>query len=69
MPDPDLDITAGRVGGGGGGGIKTLRKGGGGLQKMFSAIRASVWSKNKGGGGGSRAPPLDPPLKGLYFLC
>ena len=41
--------------GGGGGGravIQTLRKGvwGGGLQKnFFSAPRASVWSKTKGG--------------------
>ena len=40
--------------------IKTLRKGGAGLQKMFSAIRASVWSKNKGGGGGSRVPGPSP---------
>ena len=33
---------------------------------LFSALRASVWSRNKGGGGGvgqaHRAPPLDPPL-------
>ena len=36
-------------------------------QKVFAAVRASVWTKNKGGGGGGgssrRAPPLDPPLK------
>ena len=36
-------------------------------EKFFSALRASVWSRNKGGGGGGvgqahRAPPLDPPL-------
>ena len=33
-------------------------------EKFFSALRASVWSRNKGGGGGQahRAPPLDPPL-------
>ena len=33
-------------------------------EKFFSALRASVWSRNKGGGGGGqahRAPPLDPP--------
>ena len=39
--------------------IQTLRKGGGGggLQKVFSALQASVWSNNKGG-----QPPLPPPL-------
>ena len=35
-------------------------------EKFFSALRASVWSRNKEGGGGvgqaHRAPPLDPPL-------
>ena len=41
-------------------------------EKFFSALRTSVWSRNKGGGGGGppprapprahRAPPLDPPL-------
>ena len=44
MPDPDLEIT-----GWGGHGLPP---------NFFSALRASVWSKNKGG----RAPPLDPPL-------
>ena len=30
--------------------------------KYFSALRASFWSKNKGGGGpGPQASPLDPP--------
>ena len=36
--------------------------------KNFYALRASVWSDNKGGGGGGRAPrapPLDPPLNRL----
>ena len=28
----------------------------------FSALRASVWSKNKGGAGPPRATPLGPPL-------
>ena len=37
--------------------------------KHFSALRASVWSKNKEGGeGGPRAPPLDPPLRCLLLL-
>ena len=37
-------------------------RGGGQSQKeFFSALRASVWSKNKGGPG-PRAPPLDPSL-------
>ena len=33
-------------------------------EKFFSALRTSVWSRNKGGGRGQahRAPPLDPPL-------
>ena len=35
---------------------------GAGLQKIFSALRASVWSKTMGGGGGG-GPLLDPPLK------
>ena len=35
-------------------------------KKYISALRASVWSKNKGGRA-SRAAPLDPPLpKGLW---
>ena len=29
-------------------------------KKFFSALQASVWSKNKGGGRAPRAPPLDP---------
>ena len=39
-------------GGGGGGG------GAGKKKDFFSALRASLWSNNKGG----RAPTLDPPL-------
>ena len=39
---------------------------------MLSALRASAWSKNKGGGGGGGggpwAPPLDPPLEVRSFL-
>ena len=38
-------------------------KGGGAvLKKVFSALRASVWSKSKGGAGLPRAPSLNPPL-------
>ena len=44
MPDTDLQIR-----GGGGGGV---------IKNLFSALRASVWSKNKGGGA-----LLDPPLR------
>ena len=40
VPDPDLDIKSGG-GGGGGGGLPKI---------FFPALRASVWSKNKGGG-------------------
>ena len=38
--------------GGGGGSSRPLDKGGGGRspKKMFSALRASVWSKKKGAG-------------------
>ena len=53
MADPDLQIR-------GGGGCHPHAggdKGGARYQKtFFSALRASVWSKNKGG------PSLDPPL-------
>ena len=40
VPDKDLEIK-------GGGGGKRRRS----LKKLFSALRASVWSKNKGEGG------------------
>ena len=64
-------------GGGGGGGDGSPGEGGGGghpdpkirrgrgrpPEKFFSALRASFWSKNKGGGRVPRAPPLDPPMK------
>ena len=32
-------------------------------KKNFSALQASVWSKNKEGGGPPWVSPLDPPLK------
>ena len=46
------------------GGSRPSDKGeGGGLKKnYFLALRASVWSKNKGGGQATQAPPLNPPL-------
>ena len=53
VPDPDLEIKGGRGEGGGGVGVGAVSK------KMFSALRASVWSKNKGG------PPLDLSLIGV----
>ena len=37
--------------------------GGEGLQIFFSALRVSVWSKNRGGDRTLHTPPLDPPLK------
>ena len=47
MPDPNLEIK------GGGRSPRPLDKGGGDghQKKIFSALRESVWSKNKGGGG------------------
>ena len=33
-----------------------------GLKKIFSALWASVWSKNKGRGRVRQVPPLDLPL-------
>ena len=56
MPDPDLKIRGGK-------GAPSSRpfdkRGGGGLQKkLFSALRASVWSKNKGGWAGPPGPSL-----------
>ena len=60
VADPDPQISGG---GGGVGHPDPETSGGGGLQKkVFSALRASVWYKNKGGPGPPRAPPLDPPL-------
>ena len=64
--DSDPQIRARGGGGGGRGSHHTLRKGGPGLKKNFlGALRASVWSKDKRGGGAGppQAPPLDPPLR------
>ena len=67
VPDPDLEIRGGpwssrplQKGGGRGGGLVS--------KKIFLALRASVWFKNRGGVA-PRAPPLDPPLMAkLYIL-
>ena len=55
---------------GGGGGAGEGRghpdpeiRGGAGLKKsFFSALRSSVWSKNKGRARAHQSAPLDPPL-------
>ena len=60
VADPALQIGGG--GGGVGGHLDPKIRGGGGLRNFGGA---SVWSKNKGGGG----PPLDPPLGLNYILC
>ena len=49
MVDPDLQIR--EWGGGGGDHPGPDIEGGASSQKHFSALRASFWSKNKGGGG------------------
>ena len=48
VADPDLHVTGGHHP------EPEIR--GGGLKKIFSALRASVWSKNKGGGQGPPGP-------------
>ena len=57
VPDPDLEIKGGGRGGGGEGWRSTRPK------IFFSALRAPVWFKNKGGG--PPTPSLDPPLKSM----
>ena len=54
-PDPEI-----RGGGGGGGARRVVSK------KSFFALRASVWSKSKGGPA-PQVPPLDPPLNGAVL--
>ena len=52
-----------RLGAGGGRGHPDPEiRGGQSPQFFFSVLRASFWSKNKGGARAPRAPPLDPPL-------
>ena len=48
VPDPDLEIRV--VGGGGGGHPDPEIRGGAVSNQIFSALRASVWSKNRGAG-------------------
>ena len=55
----------GRVGGGH---LDPEIRGARSQKKLFSALRASVWSKNRGGGGRPPwASPLHPPLMPLCF--
>ena len=61
MADPDLQMAGG---GGNGHPEPEIRRGGGRSQKKNSAIRASVWSKNKGGG----TPRHLPPESATYML-
>ena len=60
VPDPYLQIRVGGGGGGDGHPDPEIR-GRPDLIKIFSALPASVWSKNKGGRT-PRVPHLDPPL-------
>ena len=58
LVDPDLKIRGG--GRGGGGHLDPEIRGARSQKKFFSALWASVWSKNKGGRGRPpRASPLD----------
>ena len=62
MAHPDLQVGGGGgLGGGGGHPDPDLRRGPGLKKKTFSALWASVWSKNRGWGGGGAS--LDPPLR------
>ena len=51
----DVDKVCSEGGEGGGGGTAASKN-------FFSALRASFWSKNKGGARVPRAPPVEPPL-------
>ena len=56
VPDPDLEIRGAQS-------SRPLDKGARSPKKIFPALPASVWSKNKAGGCRAPwAPPLDPPL-------
>ena len=52
MADPHLQIK----GGGGSHPNSEIREGDRSQKQFFSALRASFWSKNKGGGAGPPAP-------------
>ena len=63
--DRDLQL---RGGGGGGHPDPEIREGGGSVKKIFCALQASVWSKNKEGGWGCfLAPPLDKTFKKIKY--
>ena len=68
MLDPDLYIRVGWGGGRGGRSYRPLYKGvgeGQSPQKIFSALRASVWSKTRRGG---QVPGLSPGSATPYML-
>ena len=54
----------GRGGRGAGHPDAEIRGGARSQKQIFSALWASVWSKNKGGSPAPRVPPLDSPLQG-----
>ena len=57
LADPDLQIRGRGRGRVGDGHLDPEIRGGARSQKkFFSALRASVWSKNRGGGGGPPGP-------------
>ena len=60
VPDPDFEIRGARS-------SIPLDKRWGGLKKMFSALWALVWSKNKGGAGAS--PGSATVLIAFFSLC
>ena len=68
MPDPHLEIRGARS-------SRPLDKGGGGRspKKKNSVLRASVWSKNKGGAGPLVPSPVSATVKesdtGANLLC
>ena len=66
LADPDLQIRGGGEVGGRGHLDPEIR-GPGLKKKFFSALRGSVWSRNKGKGRAPWASPLDPPLMSLCF--
>ena len=61
MMDPDFQIR------GGGGHLDPEIRGAQSPKKFFLALRASFWSKNKGGAGHS-GPPLNPPLSAVALV-
>ena len=66
MPDPHLEIRGARS-------SRPLDKGGAVSKKKISVLRASVWSKNKGGTGPLGPSPVSATAKesdaGANLLC